>query len=216
MVDYFKILDINYNADLNTIKSAFREKVKLLHPDTGIYDESQFALLVEAYKTLSNKITKKTYFFKLSQIIKKKLNPNLQEIPYQRIIFPNRLDIILKRIKVFDKKRYSEISNDFKEDIFLLIKPKEVGGGVYFFIDLPIRRVCPECYGNKQYCHLCEGVGLINSSSKFKVKINLPKNGFLYEIKVDQKPFKGAYFIPKTLKVRILIMKTRKKSITNK
>ena len=54
--DYYAILGVKPNASIQTIKKAFRQRVKEQHPDVQKDDRSQSAtrLLIQAYKTLSD------------------------------------------------------------------------------------------------------------------------------------------------------------------
>jgi len=54
--DYYGILGVKPNASIQTIKKAFRKRVKEQHPDVQKDDRSQTAtrLLIQAYKTLSD------------------------------------------------------------------------------------------------------------------------------------------------------------------
>ena len=64
-VDYYRILGIKRNANLEEIKEAFREQAKIHHPDTKRITNDQditvFKLINEAYTILSNPITRKEY-----------------------------------------------------------------------------------------------------------------------------------------------------------
>jgi len=54
MQDCYKILGVSHKASLAEIRSAYRQKAKLLHPDITHSDSEAFRQLVEAYETLSN------------------------------------------------------------------------------------------------------------------------------------------------------------------
>lgn len=47
------ILDIEAEADAETVKSAYREKVKTAHPDAPEGDEDEFKSVKQAYETLA-------------------------------------------------------------------------------------------------------------------------------------------------------------------
>ena len=202
MVDYFKILDVDYQCEVSDIKRSFREKVKLLHPDTGQYDEKKFASLLEAYHILIDEPSRKEYYHRLIlKKVKKSLDSYVQ-IPNQRIIFPNRLDSILKKIQIFDKKRYRKINKSFKEDLYLILSESEAKKGVKFSVPLPIRVVCPSCAGNDRTCSLCDGIGRITSSHQYEFKVIPPvKNNEIRIFPINTKPFKGAHYVTRKLKI---------------
>jgi len=56
--DYYKVLGVKTDASAATIKKAYRDGAKRLHPDVNpkrqSWAEKQFRLLVEAYETLSD------------------------------------------------------------------------------------------------------------------------------------------------------------------
>lgn len=54
MQEAYRILGVTPGADESTVKSAYREKVKKVHPDTGSGDEEQFKKVQSAYERLTN------------------------------------------------------------------------------------------------------------------------------------------------------------------
>jgi len=208
--DYFKLLEINPHANLQEIRQAFCKKIRLLHPDTGSYDRQAFEKIMTAYKVLSFKPLRKAYLNRLvREKVKKTLkNHSIAQIPSQRFIFPNRLDVILNRIKVFDKKRYHEIAQEFNEDLIVLLTYQESIHPFEFTMELPIRKRCPLCHGIGQDCSLCEGRGAVGGSAPYIVRIQKPViiNQIL-EFPVKGKPFLGAHYLIKKLKVRFLLLK---------
>lgn len=55
MIDCYKVLGVRRDATAAEIKKAFRQKAKLLHPDTSkVEDSEQFKILVKAYEILSD------------------------------------------------------------------------------------------------------------------------------------------------------------------
>jgi len=63
--DYYKILEIEKNADQNTIKKAYRKLAMKYHPDKNINNreqaEAKFKEISEAYDVLSDKNKKTNY-----------------------------------------------------------------------------------------------------------------------------------------------------------
>lgn len=56
MTDFYKVLGVRQNATLSEIKRAYREKVKLLHPDSSgdVTHKDEFSEVVKAYRVLSD------------------------------------------------------------------------------------------------------------------------------------------------------------------
>ena len=60
MKNYYRILGISENANLNQIKKAYRKLALKHHPDRG-GDENKFKELSEAYEVLSDETKKRQY-----------------------------------------------------------------------------------------------------------------------------------------------------------
>ncbi|MFD1064180.1 DnaJ domain-containing protein [Winogradskyella litorisediminis] len=56
ITDYYSVLGVSKDADLETIKKAFRKKIALYHPENNKSPEARekFDLLVEAFNVLSD------------------------------------------------------------------------------------------------------------------------------------------------------------------
>lgn len=75
MKDYYKILNVKQNANILTIKKAFRKLVKELHPDVNKSKNAHndFIDLNEAYQVLSKHIKRMQYDILYDYQILKKL-----------------------------------------------------------------------------------------------------------------------------------------------
>ena len=63
-IDYYQLLGINRGASQEILKRAFRARITSVHPDHNPDDElalERTRTLIEAYKTLSNPLTRKQY-----------------------------------------------------------------------------------------------------------------------------------------------------------
>ena len=56
ITDYYSILSVDINADLETIKKAFRKQIALYHPENNksLEAKEKFDILIEAFNVLSN------------------------------------------------------------------------------------------------------------------------------------------------------------------
>jgi len=56
ITDYYSILSVDKNADLETIKKAFRKQITLYHPENNKSPEAKekFDIIIEAINVLSN------------------------------------------------------------------------------------------------------------------------------------------------------------------
>ncbi|WP_299114619.1 DnaJ domain-containing protein [uncultured Winogradskyella sp.] len=63
ITDYYSILDIEKNADIETIKKAFRTQIALYHPENNKSPEAKekFDILIEAFNVLSDEKKRKEY-----------------------------------------------------------------------------------------------------------------------------------------------------------
>ena len=61
--NYYRLLNIEKTADLDTIKKAFRKEIALYHPDNNSSDgaRARFDLLVEGFDILSNSKKREAY-----------------------------------------------------------------------------------------------------------------------------------------------------------
>ena len=66
--DYYKILQVHYDASPEVIRGAYKNLSKSYHPDSGRADSDHMALLNEAYTTLSNAASRKEYHKKYLQV----------------------------------------------------------------------------------------------------------------------------------------------------
>ena len=63
-LDYYAILGINKDADFSKIKTAYRKKAYLTHPDTkgsDTVDNKEFIEINDAYQTLSDRVLRRHY-----------------------------------------------------------------------------------------------------------------------------------------------------------
>jgi len=60
-IDYYRILQVHYDASPEVIRGAYKNLSKSYHPDSGRADSDRMALLNEAYQILSNASSRKEY-----------------------------------------------------------------------------------------------------------------------------------------------------------
>lgn len=59
--DYYAILNISLNADVEEIKQAYRQKARDYHPDSGHGDAERFREAQEAYEVLRDEVMRRAY-----------------------------------------------------------------------------------------------------------------------------------------------------------
>lgn len=116
--DYYKILNVKNNATQDEIKSAYKELIKIYHPDINKDKDSEikFREILKSYTILSDCELRKQYDNFLEIDSKKRFKYNTYK-------FIQRKDIIFKKINIFFKNIYNKINkkvyiNDI-EDFFL-------------------------------------------------------------------------------------------------
>lgn len=63
LIDYYRLLSVDQNADLRTIRSAYRRLARRYHPDVAKGEPAgrRFLLVREAYDVLSDPEKRRTY-----------------------------------------------------------------------------------------------------------------------------------------------------------
>ncbi|OHD19434.1 MAG: hypothetical protein A2087_00725 [Spirochaetes bacterium GWD1_61_31] len=61
MTDFYALLGVSRQATIKEIKSAFRKKAKLFHPDKIDGSAEKARCLIEAYRTLADSVTRREY-----------------------------------------------------------------------------------------------------------------------------------------------------------
>ena len=73
-IDYYDLMQISPNADLNTIRQMFRHLAKRWHPDHKNGNTERFKLLIEAHKTLTNPERRAAYDLRYQRFWEAKWN----------------------------------------------------------------------------------------------------------------------------------------------
>ncbi len=181
--DYYVVLGISREANLNQIKRAYRRIAKQLHPElTNYISSDEFREAREAYETLIDENKRQRYDATLRQAQDISKRPNVQ-------------NIIQKRRSVFDKMhRLRSFSDEFFEgflpgfytqvkgripdkDLYyeIILSPVEAQHGGLFPITVPIIEPCPRCGDIEIWdpflCPDCLGQGHIHTRREFSLSI---------------------------------------------
>lgn len=80
MKDYYKMLELPFNAPLNDIKKAYRNLAFKYHPDRSKTTESagKFIVITEAYEVLKDPAKRKDYDLLYNKFIKQNLSVSLE------------------------------------------------------------------------------------------------------------------------------------------
>jgi molecular chaperone DnaJ len=175
--DYYRILGVRRDADLETIKRAYRELAKKYHPDktSGHVEHTErFKEVSEAYQVLSDEKKRAAHDRELAA----------REAPRQRGFYSEslrRYDPFEEAFAIFRSLFAPPRSQRFgtmpAEELALelTLTPLEARGGSEVEVDLP-HRACPYCGGRGvRYgagCPICRGSGRPPAMS---VRIPIPR-----------------------------------------
>lgn len=199
--DLYKILGITYNADEDEIKTAYRQLVRIYHPDTAgkNADIEKFKEIQHAYEILSNKEAKKKYDI-VHGFFKEKLR---EESEKQQADINEKYNEYIKRAKTkANQKQDESFSKSINEALDNLFHSKEkpqktkeiktpINGenittdvtisnleaieGTSRKVNILHTEACPNCKGrkfiNEAVCSRCNGLGQIQTQKKINVKI---------------------------------------------
>lgn len=180
-VDYYEVLEVNFGATLDEIKSNFRKLAKTYHPDVSKESNKDFKVILEAYKVLSDPKLRKRYDENYLKHKSKNEKPSRRKEKVFRqgkVIDQSRVEYKMSFLNLtkagFDlKKRFSrdDFLEEIGEDIAVYLTDDEVREGAILKIKIPARSICPVCYGSNRNCYLCDGIGYVNIIEEIKVEI---------------------------------------------
>ncbi len=162
MDDFYKILGVNEDADVNDIKKKYRQLAKELHPDKG-GNEEEFKKVTSAYETLSDPAKRQEYDLK-------RKHPGGH---FQSGFDPNSIfDEFVKRFNYggfSNQTSQTQRGNDVRINLTLTLE--ECAHGVSKKIK----------YNRSVHCSTCQGSGAKNKNSYSKCN-NCNGHGFTSEI----------------------------------
>ena len=81
--------------------------------------------------------------------------------------------------------------------------------GAAAYIELPARMHCPVCAGQNHACHVCNGIGRINTTSQLEVKIPPGiEDGTIIDVDLIKiKPDRFTSFRAGSIRIKITIIK---------
>jgi len=181
--DYYIVLGISPNANMDKIKKAYRQTVKKVHPDiTHSRRSKRFREIQEAYDTLSDTEKRRIYDIEL----KKRgapvdVNFHVEPLTSAEPLFDDSAawhsaaDEFFEGILpgFFEKERYAGIQKDLYLEVILT--PSEAMRGGMFPIQVPVMEKCPKCashnFFDAFFCPVCFGRGYVQSERVFSISI---------------------------------------------
>jgi molecular chaperone DnaJ len=202
--DFYKVLEIQKEADPAKIKKAYRKAAKRYHPDVSPKGEEKFKEIQEAYETLSDSRKKAVYD-------RKSLEKTFRPIPKYRpseSIHPlfNFLDDFGDLFASFGHVWNKTLVDFLNEEegravrVEILLTPREARSGRKLSLTVPLWGRCSRCRGTGfaegLICGLCRGEG--KEKIEKKIKITIPagiKNGTEIKIPLAAPAVKGEVLI---------------------
>ena len=181
--NYYLVLGVGREADLDQIKKAYRQIAKKYHPDiTRSESNERFRELQEAYETLADIDKRKQYDSRLKKV----------EMPLRPAV---RRTTAVEDVSAGQRfGRFESLIDEFfegflpgsfqagkigaaRKDLYfeIILSPTEALHGGLFPIQFPVIEHCSACSGYGQrgslVCRFCDGNGVIQSEREFSLSI---------------------------------------------
>lgn len=182
---YYKILDVDKNATDDQIKSAYRGKVKRLHPDRYHGNSAPFRAVQEAYEVLCDPVRRQRHDDELAQaqrlhrtaptgepLSRRRYPPAEPLVPKGRSADPRGLFYEVPRADNLRRtiEQPSDVSlhpqGEPPEEIHVQVslRPEQALRGGNIRLLVPLELMCPVCHGQGGSwffeCHRCYGKGV--------------------------------------------------------
>jgi molecular chaperone DnaJ len=188
MRDYYVILGVGKEANLERIKKAYRTVVKKHHPDISHSQEGKrrFLEVREAYETLSDEIKRRQYDEELERqgsrlrirMVPEIINARTTRLNEMEDVFHSPVDDFfegfLPGFYDLDKRGFSGKDLYFEA----IMSPEEAASGGLYPITIPVLEPCPSCrksgFFETFFCPTCNGYGRVRSEREFS--LSMPPN----------------------------------------
>lgn len=188
--NYYIVLGIPKDSSQEDIRAAYRRLAKEYHPDHYGEDQTPFQILQEAYSTLSNPKSRRSYDHSLqtqsrvNNPVRRTFKERYSDINIEPLIPESDINVnnqssskrsFQQRRSLFDdmlgrlvrgnsESYYSEMIFPQEVSVEISLSPlqAQVGGNTH--IDLPFQLICPTCEHHSRYgrvCRRCNGTGIL-------------------------------------------------------
>ncbi|RMG66397.1 MAG: J domain-containing protein [Calditrichaeota bacterium] len=194
MKDYYEILGIGREATLEEIKQAYRNLVRLYHPDMGdTADVEKFLEVQEAFEVLSDEEKRAAYNRKLEEksrpvsSFRSSWENILSDLEY--ILFHEQA---VRRSQVTAETTRPEYFTEPDLAVEITLTPEEARTGGNIPLEVPVRRVCPYCKGTGVLfpftCFNCLGSGSVGATRTVNIRIPV-LNKMTATFELDLRPY---------------------------
>lgn len=168
--DFYETLGVGKEADLKEIKSAYRKKVKELHPDTATskYDSEEFLKVEKAYEVLSDRRKRRRY-----DEGQERNEPwtGTPQAPYPDPF----IERLVPRGSPFDEIVQSWFDGGRSQHYRVTLSPREAAYGASCPLSYTAQSLCPRCEGRTFFdvflCPLCRGAGVVEREGDIILEI---------------------------------------------
>lgn len=192
IVDFYALFNLQYDAGMEDVRTAFRQLIKRYHPDitgeTGPVDSRKVEIIIRGYKVLMDEDLRRDYDRVLFSRHSEAQN-RFPVIPGKRINYSVKLADMLRLKQANRDLKRKDVMDAFGQDVEILVTRVEAARGALAYISLPARMVCPACGNSSSDCWMCGGMGYIPTTSQLEVKIP-PHVDSTTVIDVDMKTMK--------------------------
>lgn len=181
--DYYVVLGISREANLNQIKRAYRRIAKQLHPDlTHSITSHEFREAKEAYETLVDKNKRRSYDAALRRSQPVAEGPKGKNILWKGKSVLDEMDrsksFVDEFFEGFLPGIYTKATGRIPDkDLYyeIILSPEEARHGGLFPITLPVIERCRRCKDSeiwsRFFCPDCSGHGYIHTHREFSLSI---------------------------------------------
>lgn len=168
MRDYYEVLGVAPDAGAAEIKRAYRQLARRYHPDISGDDRAPaFLEVARAYEVLGDPVRRRTYDRALRESSGGGVDWLSDEIA---IDFPS-VSSVLDRMRhsFFGAAVVTELSAEVQ------LTAEEAFWGTSVPLDIPLRRICPDCGGRgevwDQWCGSCGGEGEVAARHPLRLRV---------------------------------------------
>jgi DnaJ-class molecular chaperone len=173
--DYYKILGVNKTDSKETIKKAYRDAVKQLHPDVsgGVFDKKRFYEIQEAYETLGDEEKRRMYDSKNEGSSRRRMERYGNFFSWTSSPFDNLFAWMEGRESFSPRERATDTEIQYR--VAITLTGEEAWRGGEITLNVPFRGPCPFCGGRGRVelfsCPVCGGSGDITENLPLNVSI---------------------------------------------
>lgn len=191
--DFYVVLGVSKDADLQQIRRAYRRLVKLYHPDVAGAQVEKFLEIRKAYEALSDEESRSSHDRELSEgrpappaeplVVHRRTR---QAPVARRRRTPPRPEEMGDLFSAVDEFFSGWVPGFFTSGrgasrhknlyVELILEPHEAAGGGLFPLQIPTEQACPECEGSgyqgELTCRACRGHG--RSVDYHQIEVSIP------------------------------------------